>query len=89
MKVRLPISEQEILSRRSPAGGWTRKQLAEWGISWPPRRGWKKRLMQSGRMVQQSKPKQKIAPQRVAIVNAFYASKRMDAEMAERVAREP
>jgi hypothetical protein len=25
-------------------GGWTREQLAGWGVPWPPPRGWKKRL---------------------------------------------
>jgi hypothetical protein len=31
---------------RSP---WTRKQLAKWGVEWPPRRGWKQRLIAMGR----------------------------------------
>jgi hypothetical protein len=25
-------------------GGWGRKQLAEWGVPWPPPKGWKDRL---------------------------------------------
>ena len=23
---------------------WTRAQLAEWGVPWPPPKGWRKRL---------------------------------------------
>ncbi|MCW1820804.1 MULTISPECIES: hypothetical protein [Mycolicibacterium] len=30
-----------IESRRTEAGGWTRAQLAEWGVAWPPPKGWK------------------------------------------------
>ena len=29
---------------KTRAGGWSRAQLAEWGISWPPPQGWKDRL---------------------------------------------
>lgn len=29
----------------SPAGGWTRRQLAALGISWPPPKGWKRSLI--------------------------------------------
>jgi hypothetical protein len=35
------VSAEEIESKRTTAGGWTRKQLAEWGVKWPPKRGWK------------------------------------------------
>ena len=35
---------EDIEAARTPKGGWTRKQLAEWGIPWPPPRGWKKAL---------------------------------------------
>jgi hypothetical protein len=34
----------EIMAVRTPQGGWTRKQLAEWGVSWPPKQGWIRRL---------------------------------------------
>ena len=30
------ITEDEIMSKRTPNGGWTRRQLAEWGVPWPP-----------------------------------------------------
>ncbi len=37
-------TEAEIERGRSPRGGWTRKTLAGWGVSWPPPKGWKDRL---------------------------------------------
>lgn len=45
MKVKKPITEEEILAKMSPGGGWTREQLAEWGVSWPPPKGWKKKIV--------------------------------------------
>ena len=38
-------SAEEIEAAKTPAGGWTKAQLAEWGVSWPPKHGWKKRLL--------------------------------------------
>ncbi|BCK53190.1 hypothetical protein NWFMUON74_09620 [Nocardia wallacei] len=38
------VSMEEIEGARSPAGGWSRAQLAEWGVPWPPPPGWKKSL---------------------------------------------
>ena len=35
----------EIEGGKSAAGGWTRKQLAEWGVPWPPPAGWKDKLL--------------------------------------------
>lgn len=40
-----PISEVEILAARTPRGAWTRATLAGWGVSWPPPKGWKERLL--------------------------------------------
>lgn len=37
-------SPQEILDKMTPAGAWTAKQLAEWGVGWPPLRGWRETL---------------------------------------------
>ncbi|MDH6107914.1 hypothetical protein P3T36_006373 [Kitasatospora sp. MAP12-15] len=37
-------SPDEIEAVRTPAGGWTRAQLAAWGVPWPPPKGWKKQL---------------------------------------------
>jgi hypothetical protein len=41
-----PVSLQKIMSKRTARGGWTAKQLAEWGVPWPPPQGWKRRLQQ-------------------------------------------
>ena len=38
-------SPEEIEAAKTPAGGWTRAQLAEWGVAWPPQKGWKKHLI--------------------------------------------
>ena len=43
----MPTPEQ-IEAARTPKGGWTRAQLAEWGVSWPPSKGWRAKL--EGRM---------------------------------------
>ncbi|WP_406089485.1 sigma factor-like helix-turn-helix DNA-binding protein [Streptomyces sp. NBC_01013] len=38
-------SPEDIELARTPAGGWTREQLAVWGVPWPPPKGWKKHLI--------------------------------------------
>jgi hypothetical protein len=38
----------EIELAKTPAGGWTKKQLAQWGVPWPPPKGWKKKLEREG-----------------------------------------
>ena len=42
-------TEEEIDAKRTPAGGWTKAQLAEWGVPWPPPRGWRKQLISQAR----------------------------------------
>lgn len=37
-------SPAEIEAARTPRGAWTRAQLAQWGVPWPPPGGWKRRL---------------------------------------------
>ncbi|MET9260285.1 hypothetical protein [Amycolatopsis sp. NPDC004079] len=37
-------SPDAIEAARTPAGGFTRAQLAAWGVAWPPPKGWKKEL---------------------------------------------
>jgi hypothetical protein len=37
-------TQAEIEAARTPAGGWTREQLAAWGVPWPPPKGWRRRL---------------------------------------------
>jgi hypothetical protein len=37
-------SPEQIRRAQSGNGGWTAMQLAEWGVPWPPERGWRYRL---------------------------------------------
>lgn len=34
----------DIEAAKTERGGWTREQLAEWGVPWPPPSGWRKHL---------------------------------------------
>lgn len=49
-------SDEEIEACKTPAGGWTRKQLAEWGVSWPPLKGWRKKLNDLHRYLKTTSP---------------------------------
>lgn len=46
--MRTKISEEEITSRQTAAGGWTKAQLAQWGVPWPAPNGWKKAILKYG-----------------------------------------
>lgn len=35
----------EIEAGRSAKGGFTKEQLAKWGVPWPPPKGWKEQLL--------------------------------------------
>jgi hypothetical protein len=48
MPVPVMPTEEEIEAARSPHGGWTKEQMASWGVPWPPPKGWKKRLKHDG-----------------------------------------
>ena len=39
------ITAEEIEKAKTANGGWTREQFAAWGVSWPPPKGWKDRLI--------------------------------------------
>jgi hypothetical protein len=41
------ITAEEIEAAKTPKGGWTKKQLAKWGVPWPPPQGWKKQLLKT------------------------------------------
>lgn len=41
----LQLTEAEIEAGKSPAGGYTRAQLAAWGVPWPPPQGWRQALL--------------------------------------------
>ena len=43
-----PITEEEILAARTPAGAWKRDTLAQWGVPWPPPSGWKRQIIKYG-----------------------------------------
>lgn len=38
------VSPEEIKSKQTERGGWTKAVLAKWGVPWPPPKGWRKRL---------------------------------------------
>lgn len=39
-------SPEDIAAARTPAGGWTRAQLDQWGVPWPPPKGWRRYLVE-------------------------------------------
>jgi hypothetical protein len=39
------VTANEIEAARTPNGGWTKATLAQWGVPWPPSKGWKQRLL--------------------------------------------
>lgn len=41
----MQITEEEINAAMTPKGGFTRAQLASWGVPWPPPKGWKESLI--------------------------------------------
>jgi hypothetical protein len=47
MTERRIVTAAEIEAAKTKNGGWTRRQLAEWGVPWPPPRGWKARLLET------------------------------------------
>jgi hypothetical protein len=38
------LTDADIERGKSARGGFTRKQLARWGVSWPPPKGWRRKL---------------------------------------------
>jgi hypothetical protein len=41
------LTAADIERGKSPKGGWTRATLAAWGVSWPPPKGWKEKLLKT------------------------------------------
>jgi hypothetical protein len=37
-------TKEEIAAAMTFRGGWTKAQLAEWGVPWPPPKGWRAEL---------------------------------------------
>jgi hypothetical protein len=42
----MKLTAEEIDAAKTENGGWTKATLEGWGISWPPARGWKKKLIE-------------------------------------------
>ena len=51
---------ERIESLKSEAGGWTRASLKKLGVRWPPRRGWKARLIEEAFWNESEVPSPKI-----------------------------
>lgn len=43
-----PITHHQIEAFKTERGGWTKDQLAEWGVPWPPPKGWKAKIVAFG-----------------------------------------
>jgi hypothetical protein len=41
------LAPEEVEAGRSPAGGFSRAQLAAWSVPWPPPAGWLRALLRS------------------------------------------
>lgn len=42
------VPREVIMAGRTEAGGWTRETLRQWGVPWPPPKGWLARLSGEG-----------------------------------------
>lgn len=47
------ISNAEIEAAKTSAGGWKRAKLTEWGVPWPPPKGWRQKLIDNHSKVAQ------------------------------------
>lgn len=41
----MKLSKEQIEAKTTPKGGYSKAQLALWGVPWPPPKGWKKALI--------------------------------------------
>jgi len=48
-------SPEEVEKSQTEKGGWSSETLANWGIEWPPRKGWRKKLREAWEQEQKSK----------------------------------
>jgi hypothetical protein len=39
------VSNADIEAAKTAAGGWKRKTLEDWGVPWPPPKGWRQKLL--------------------------------------------
>ena len=47
------IPAEEIEKAKSEKGGWTKKTLSQWGVPWPPPKGWKESLITGSPLAEQ------------------------------------
>lgn len=40
-------TQKKIDAEMTANGGWTKATLAEWGVAWPPPKGWRKALIEA------------------------------------------
>lgn len=52
----MKLTLEQIEAGRSPAGGYTKEQLAIWGVPWPPPKGWKEALLTDSPMERAIQP---------------------------------
>lgn len=45
-----PSPDEVAAAVSSPSGGWSAKQLAAWGVPWPPPKGWRRELERRHRL---------------------------------------
>ncbi len=45
MDKRPKMTHQELELLKTPKGGYTRATLEKLGVSWPPKKGWRKKLL--------------------------------------------
>ncbi len=50
------FTKEQIEAGKTAKGGFSREQLALWGVKWPPKKGWRKQL-------EMRSPKTKWRPQ--------------------------
>lgn len=52
-KITAAVSDEEIRAAMTPKGGWKAGTLGNWGISWPPPKGWREKLIKNYEKVTQ------------------------------------
>ena len=88
------ITDQQIEAGKSHRGGFTRKQLAAWGVGWPPPRGWRKALVQ-GRPIpprrrKRARPVQRSEPSETFVFHvASFLVERGHHDAAQELASDP
>lgn len=65
----MAMTEEEIEAGRSPAGGFTKKTLAKWGVPWPPPKGWREALM-DGKTMREAGLKELIPSETLPYISA-------------------